>query len=115
MEFHCAIQRHYVMKIQSRLRQKYLYHPWPYVYIYTKAVSEDFIKQYMDRVPIEMVRPTVGRFNHFVLKNNNQIFGYSWTEGFSSKSRKLVSSMTICLKTKKFSFKKRKSNIKINH
>lgn len=35
--------------------------PWPNTYAYTKAISEDMIRQFQDRLPIGIIRPTIGK------------------------------------------------------
>lgn len=34
--------------------------PWPNTYTFTKAVSEDMIRQYQSRLPIAIIRPSIG-------------------------------------------------------
>lgn len=34
--------------------------PWPNTYSYTKALSEDMVKDYGERLPIAVVRPSIG-------------------------------------------------------
>lgn len=36
--------------------------PWPNTYTFTKAVSEDMIRQFSDELPIAIIRPTIGEF-----------------------------------------------------
>lgn len=36
--------------------------PWPNVYTFTKAIGEDMIRQYKDRLPIAIARPSVGDY-----------------------------------------------------
>ena len=33
--------------------------PWPNTYTFTKAIAEDVVRQYQDRLPIAVIRPTV--------------------------------------------------------
>ena len=35
--------------------------PWPNTYTFSKAIAEDMIRQYQDRLPIGIIRPTVGK------------------------------------------------------
>lgn len=35
--------------------------PWPNTYTFTKAISEDMVRQYQDRLPIGVIRPTIGK------------------------------------------------------
>ena len=34
--------------------------PWPNTYTFTKAISEDMIRQYQDKLPVAIIRPSVG-------------------------------------------------------
>lgn len=34
--------------------------PWPNTYTFTKAISEDMVRQFQDRLPIGIIRPTIG-------------------------------------------------------
>lgn len=45
----------------NSLTQK-LIQPWPNTYTFTKAVTEDMIRQYQEVIPISIVRPTIGEF-----------------------------------------------------
>lgn len=36
--------------------------PWPNTYTFTKAISEDMVRQYENRLPIGVIRPTIGEF-----------------------------------------------------
>jgi alcohol-forming fatty acyl-CoA reductase len=36
-----------------------LINPWPNTYTFTKAISEDMIRQYQDRLPISIIRPSI--------------------------------------------------------
>lgn len=40
-----------------------LIHPWPNTYSFTKAVSEDMIRQNVNGLPITIIRPSTGEFN----------------------------------------------------
>lgn len=35
--------------------------PWPNTYSYSKAISEDMIRQYRDKLPIAIIRPSIGK------------------------------------------------------
>jgi alcohol-forming fatty acyl-CoA reductase len=35
--------------------------PWPNTYTFTKAISEDMIRQYQEKLPIAIIRPSVGK------------------------------------------------------
>jgi alcohol-forming fatty acyl-CoA reductase len=37
-----------------------LIQPWPNTYTFTKAISEDMIRQYQDLLPVAIVRPSIG-------------------------------------------------------
>ena len=39
--------------------------PWPNTYTFSKAVAEDMIRQYQDRLPIGIIRPTIGKKYEF--------------------------------------------------
>lgn len=34
--------------------------PWPNTYTFTKAIAEDMIRQYKDKLPVAIIRPTIG-------------------------------------------------------
>jgi fatty acyl-CoA reductase len=36
--------------------------PWPNTYVFTKAVTEDMIRQFSGELPIAIIRPTIGEF-----------------------------------------------------
>lgn len=36
--------------------------PWPNTYTYTKALSEGLVQKYSDRLPIVVIRPSIGEF-----------------------------------------------------
>lgn len=38
-----------------------LINPWPNTYTFTKAISEDMIRQYQNKLPIVIIRPSLGR------------------------------------------------------
>lgn len=40
-----------------------LIHPWPNTYSFTKAVSEDMVRQNFNGLPISIIRPSVGELN----------------------------------------------------
>lgn len=37
-------------------------HPWPNTYSFSKALSEELLRQYGDRVPIVVIRPSISKF-----------------------------------------------------
>lgn len=39
--------------------------PWPNTYTFTKAISEDLIREYEDKLPIAIIRPSIGEFVDF--------------------------------------------------
>jgi alcohol-forming fatty acyl-CoA reductase len=38
-----------------------LIHPWPNTYTFTKAIAEDLVRQYLDRLPVGIIRPSIGK------------------------------------------------------
>lgn len=40
---------------------KKLIAPWPNVYTFSKAIAEDMVRQYQNRIPISIARPSVGK------------------------------------------------------
>ena len=45
-----------------------LIHPWPNTYSFTKAVTEDMIRQNVNGLPISIIRPSVGELNLIVIE-----------------------------------------------
>lgn len=43
--------------------------PWPNTYTFTKAIAEDMMRQYQDRLPIGVIRPTIGKAFEGLLAN----------------------------------------------
>lgn len=41
----------------------------PNTYTYSKALGEELVKEYMDKLPIIVVRPSVGKFNYIYYNN----------------------------------------------
>lgn len=39
--------------------------PWPNTYTFTKAIAEDLIREYSERLPIVVIRPSVGKIFKF--------------------------------------------------
>lgn len=37
--------------------------PWPNTYTYTKMLTENLVRQYCDRLPVAIVRPSIGEFD----------------------------------------------------
>ncbi|XP_556664.4 fatty acyl-CoA reductase wat isoform X1 [Anopheles gambiae] len=48
-------------------------HPWPNTYVYTKALTEDVVRQYGELLPIAVVRPSI------VIATNEEPIG-GWTD-----------------------------------
>jgi alcohol-forming fatty acyl-CoA reductase len=46
-----------------------LINPWPNTYTFTKAIAEDMIRQYQDKLPIAIIRPSISEF-----KRNNEFY-----------------------------------------
>ena len=38
-------------------------HPWPNTYLFTKAITEDMIRQNVNGLPVSIIRPSIGEFN----------------------------------------------------
>lgn len=38
-----------------------LINPWPNTYTFTKAIAEDMMRQYQERLPIGVIRPSIGK------------------------------------------------------
>jgi alcohol-forming fatty acyl-CoA reductase len=41
-------------------------HPWPNSYVFTKAHSEDLIRQYQNELPIAIIRPSIGKIENLI-------------------------------------------------
>lgn len=55
---------------------KKLISPWPNAYVFTKAVAEDMLRQYQDRLPVALVRPSVGNLSTVAFTNKNLITSF---------------------------------------
>lgn len=40
--------------------------PWPNTYSFTKALCEDLVKDYGERLPIAVVRPSIGKAHNII-------------------------------------------------
>lgn len=62
--------------------------PWPNTYTFSKAIAEDMIRQYQDRLPIGIIRPSIGRI--FLLRlqvNSSMNFNFSCISAEGSTPR----------------------------
>lgn len=55
--------------------------PWPNTYTYTKALTEELVRQYGERIPIAVIRPSISKIVFFPLSRttiyiNNFCFSY---------------------------------------
>lgn len=37
-------------------------HPWPNTYVYTKALTEDIVRQFGELLPIAVLRPSISKY-----------------------------------------------------
>lgn len=52
---------------------KKIIHPWPNTYTYTKVLTEQVVRGYCDRLPVAMIRPSVGEFIVYLFLQNDKI------------------------------------------
>lgn len=46
--------------------QHHIMHPWPNSYTYSKALSEQLVKDYSQFMPTVVIRPSIGKHIHFI-------------------------------------------------
>lgn len=46
------------------MMEPHIMDPWPNSYTYTKALSEGLVRNYSDRLPIVVIRPSIGEFRY---------------------------------------------------
>jgi alcohol-forming fatty acyl-CoA reductase len=61
LDFHQTLQLLNLDKIELAALTTKLIAPWPNTYSFTKAISEDMMRQYQDQLRIAIVRPSIGK------------------------------------------------------
>lgn len=70
-----------------------LIHPWPSSYVFTKAIAEDMVRQYQHKVPVAIVRPSIGKKLWYSLDLIYQLIDFTYLR-ISSYSSAVISTLS---------------------
>lgn len=70
------IDPHYMIRMAEQLQDtsnqaafeiltERIIRPWPNTYTYTKALSEELVRQFGERFPVALIRPSIGNIKQF--------------------------------------------------